>query len=119
MVRHLGSEPELRQGSDPLAPDKGKRDNMTAAALVAPPRSAGRNWNLNLDSPTTGGTEVTQRTQHAAQIVLIVAIAVVLIAGIVAYSLVAYQCIIHGYRRVVSYGPNGWKVWQFRIVCSK
>ena len=65
MVRDLGSEPELRQGSDPLAPDKGKRDNMTAAALVAPPRSAGRNWNLNLDPPTTGGPEVTQRTQHA------------------------------------------------------
>lgn len=93
---------------------------MTAAALVAPPRSAGRNWNLILDSPTPGGgTEVTQRTQHAAQIVLIVAIAVVLIAGIVAYSLVAYQCISHGYRRVVSYGPNGWRVWQFRIVCSR
>lgn len=59
------------------------------------------------------------RLRHLATIVLIVAIAVVLVAGIVAYSLVLYQCIKHGYNHVEAYGPNGWRVWEFRIVCSR
>ena len=72
----------------------------------------------------TGRSEIDTSTlrgklKHLAQIVLIVAVAVVLIAGIVAYALIAYQCISHGYNHVEWYGPNGWKIWQFKIVCSR
>lgn len=56
---------------------------------------------------------------HFAAIVLIVAIAVVLVAGIVAYALILNQCIKHGYSHVEAWGPNSWKVWEFRIVCTK
>ena len=55
-----------------------------------------------------GTVQVSERVRHAAQIVLIVA-----------FSLVAYQCIKHGYTHVAAYGPNGWRVWQMRIVCQK
>lgn len=53
------------------------------------------------------------------QIVLIVAVAVVLIAGIVAYAIVATQCINAGYDRVAWHGPNGWKVWEYKIICER
>ena len=58
-------------------------------------------------------------TVQVSERVLIVAMALVLISGIVAFSLVAYQCIKHGYNHVAAYGPNGWRVWQMRIVCQK
>ena len=53
------------------------------------------------------------------QIVLIVAIAVVLVAGIVSYAIIAGLCISKGYDRVAWSGPNGWRVWQYKIVCEK
>jgi hypothetical protein len=58
-------------------------------------------------------------SSYHAQIVLIVAIAVVLVAGVVSYAVVASMCVAHGYNNVLASGPNGWKVWEFRIVCSK
>ncbi|MEU9856092.1 hypothetical protein [Streptomyces sp. NPDC047974] len=53
------------------------------------------------------------------QIVLIIAIAVVLVAGIVSYALVALECTRRGYDRVKWSGPNGWRIWEFKIICEK
>lgn len=70
-------------------------------------------------SSSTEGMSVERLVRHMAAIVLIVAIAVVLIAGIVAYSLIAYQCVKHGYQHVAWYGPNGWKFWELKIICTR
>ena len=90
-------------------------------ATPAPIRTSSP-WSMALDTDASlglGTVQVSERVRHAAQIVLIVAMALVLISGIVAFSLVAYQCIKHGYNHVAAYGPNGWRLWQMRIVCQK
>ena len=70
-----------------------------------------------LIAPT--GRPLVDKVLHFAEIVVIVAMALVLIAGIIAYALVALQCVIRGYSHVAWSGPNGWKFWEFKILCTK
>ncbi len=92
---------------------------MAILSSPAPGRWGGIDLGTGLPVVRDGQPASMNFVAHYAQIAFIVATAVVLIAGIVAYALVAYQCIKHGYSHVVAYGPNGWQFWNFRIVCSK
>lgn len=51
--------------------------------------------------------------------VFIVAVAILLALGMTLAAGIAIYCIRKGYRRVSWYGPNGWKVWQMKVACSK
>lgn len=55
---------------------------------------------------------------HVVQ-VFIVAVAVLLALGMTLAAGIAIYCIQKGYRRVEWFGPNGWKVWQMKVACSK
>lgn len=77
---------------------------------------------------STGGNDVSARAKQkveqvaerynvAVAVVLIVAMALVMIAGFVVFGLIAAQCISRGYN-LGWYGPNGWRVWEMRITCT-
>ncbi|MER7957908.1 MULTISPECIES: hypothetical protein [unclassified Streptomyces] len=93
----------------------------TQAQILATTAPAALTQHASMALAKAKGTEDEPRflAHRIWQIVLIVAIAVVLVAGIVSYALVAYQCVSRGYDRVKWSGPNGWRVWEFKIICEK
>lgn len=72
-----------------------------------------------LSETTSALRAKAQERDNAVVVVFIVAVAVLLALSVVMSTAVVLYCISKGYRRVEWFGPNGWKVWQMKVACSR